>query len=98
MHKEHFLFVNSLIFYRSLDHKSFKTMAMYLLYSATYSQVPQTSVIDTRIKEQLFREKWISKKHCVLELDPSSKKFIRCRCSKTDNDFTLVNWKDPDTI
>ena len=53
MHKEHFLLVNSLIFYRSLDHKSFKTMAMYLLYSATYSQVPLSSVIDTRIKEQL---------------------------------------------
>ena len=27
-------------------------MAMYLLYSATYSQVPLSSVIDTRIKEQ----------------------------------------------
>ena len=53
MHKEHFLFVNNLIFHRILDHKSFKTMAMYLLYSATYSQVPLSSVIDTRIKEHL---------------------------------------------
>ena len=53
MDKEHFLYVNNLISYRILDHKSFKTMSMYLLYSATYSQVPLSSVIDTRIKEQL---------------------------------------------
>ena len=53
MFKENFLSVNNLTFYRILDHKSFKTMAMYLLYSATYSQVPLSSVIDTRIKEQL---------------------------------------------
>jgi hypothetical protein len=40
-------------FKRVPDHELFITMAMYLLFSATYHQVPLASVIDMKIKESL---------------------------------------------
>ena len=36
-----------------MDHESFKTMAMYLLFSATYNEVPLASLINMKVKENL---------------------------------------------
>ena len=47
-----------------MDHESFKTMAMYLLFSSTYDLVPVASVIDMKIKENL--EKGGSAKNAAL--------------------------------
>ena len=36
-----------------MDHESFKTMAMYLLFTATYNEVPLASLIDMKVKASL---------------------------------------------
>ena len=36
-----------------MDHESFKTMAIYLLFSATYNEVPLATIIDMKVKESL---------------------------------------------
>ena len=56
--------VNNHSLNRVLDHESFKTMAMYLLFSSTYDLVPVASIIDMKIKENI--EKGGSAKNAAL--------------------------------
>ena len=61
-----------------LDHESFNIMAIYLLFSATYNQVPLASIIDTKIKENLEKAgsaknaafwNWTPKQKSLLDAD-----------------------------